>query len=94
LELNNDIDLNEKYIDFDVNLLDEELTNQQKRIKLSFNKLGERCKSVLNLYYYQGYNLDEITEILNYSDKKVLKSQKSRCLKQLKNLARKGYEKY
>jgi RNA polymerase sigma factor (sigma-70 family) len=84
-DLNNEFDIGEKNIDFDVNLLDEELTNQQKLLKEYFNKLGDRCKKVLNLFYYQGYTLDEITEVLNYSSKKVLKSQKSRCVKQLKD---------
>jgi len=92
IEFNNDIFLDEENIDFDVNLWDVELTNQQKLLKKYFKKLGERCKSVLTLFYYQGYNLDEIKEILDYSDKKVLKSQKSRCIKQLKTLAKKGYE--
>ena len=44
---------------------------------------------ILKLFYYQGYNLDEIQEILEYSNKKVLKSQKSRCIRQLKDLVQK-----
>lgn len=88
-DLKNEFDIGEKNIDFDVNLLDEELTNQQKLLKEYFNKLGDRCKKVLNLFYYQGYTLDEITEVLNYSSKKVLKSQKSRCVKQLKDFVNK-----
>jgi len=94
IELNNDINLDEKNIDFDVNLLDEKLTNQQKLLNEYFSKLGDRCKKVLKLFYYQGYSLDEIKEILNYSSKKVLKSQKSRCVKQLRDLANKSYEKH
>ena len=92
VELMNEISFDEKNLDFDVNLLEEELTNQQKLLKQYFNKLGDRCKNVLKLFYYQGYTLDEITEVLNYSNKKVLKSQKSRCVKQLKDLVNKRYE--
>lgn len=90
IEFNNDIQLVEKSFDLDVNFLDDELTNQQSILKKHFAKLGERCKDVLRLFYFQGYTLDEITEILDYSDKKVLKSQKSRCIKQLKDLVNKG----
>jgi len=90
IEFNNDIQLDEKNFDLDVDFLDEELTKQQRIIKKYFAKLGERCKSVLSLFYFQGYTLDEITEILDYSDKKVLKSQKSRCMKQLKDLVNKA----
>lgn len=86
IELSNEIELDDKNLILDVNFLEEENTNQQRILKKYFPKLGERCKNVLSLFYYQGYTLDEITEILDYSDKKVLKSQKSRCMKQLKNM--------
>lgn len=89
IEYNNDIELDEKSLTLDVNFIESELTNQQRILKKYFIKLGERCKSVLSLFYYQGYTLDEITDILDYSDKKVLKSQKSRCMKQLKKMVNK-----
>ncbi len=81
--------LDEKNIEIDVNLYDVKLTNEQIVLQNSFQELGERCKEVLNLYHYQGFSLDEITKILNYSSKQVLKSQKSRCQKQLRELCRK-----
>lgn len=89
----NDFDLVEENLDFDVNLYGPVLTKEQTLLKKYYNQLGDRCKSILNLFYYQGYNLDEIRTILNYSNKKVLKSQKSRCIKQLKDLIDKHYEK-
>ncbi len=92
IEFNNDIQLDKKILNLDVNFFDEELTNQQRILKKYFAQMGERCKSILSLFYFQGYTLDEITEILDYSDKKVLKSQKSRCVKQLKDLVKKHYE--
>ena len=89
-----DLNLVEENMDFDVNLYSSNLTKEQRLLKKYYDELGDRCKSVLNLFYYQGYNLDEIREILNYSNKKVLKSQKSRCIKQLKNLVNKHYEEF
>lgn len=94
LDFQNGFDLLEENTELDVNLHETILTNEQKLLKKYYDQLGDRCKSVLNLFYYQGYNLDEIKEILNYSNKKVLKSQKSRCLKQLKNLINKHYEEF
>ena len=55
-------------------------------LQLNFKKLGERCQEVLRLFYYEEKKLDEIQLQLNYTHKDVLKSQKSRCLKQLKDL--------
>ncbi|MEN8125356.1 MAG: sigma-70 family RNA polymerase sigma factor [Bacteroidota bacterium] len=92
LRKNNTVDLNQKITIestnevLDVNLSNEKLTNRQKLISKNLEKIGSRCKEVLKLFYYQGYTLDEITVILNYSSKEVLKSQKSRCLKQLKKI--------
>ena len=88
-DLKEDVDLLQENVDFDVNLDDNPLTNEQKVLQKCFEELGERCQSILKLFYYQGYNLDEIQEILQYSNKKVLKSQKSRCIRQLKDLVRK-----
>ncbi len=89
-DLKEDVDLLQENVDFDVNLDEDVLTNEQKVLQKCFEQLGDRCKSILKLFYYQGYNLDEIQEILQYSNKKVLKSQKSRCLKQLKDLVKKN----
>lgn len=93
IKMTNDFDLVEENVDFDVNLYGPVLTNEQRLLKKYYDQLGDRCKSILNLFYYQGYDLDEIRTILNYSNKKVLKSQKSRCLKQLKDLVNKHYGK-
>ncbi len=61
---------------------DEMITAMQKGLK----KLGTRCYEILRLFYYEEKKLDEIQEILRYDKKEVLKSQKSRCLKQLKDI--------
>jgi RNA polymerase sigma factor (sigma-70 family) len=89
LSFDEGLTLDEKNIEIDVDLFDKKLTNEQIVLRKWLPQLGERCKEILNLYYYKGFNLDEITQILNYSNKQVLKSQKSRCLKKLKELCRK-----
>ncbi|MFY9243849.1 MAG: sigma-70 family RNA polymerase sigma factor [Polaribacter sp.] len=58
----------------------------QLLLQKGFAELGKKCKEVLTLFYYRGFTIDEITEELNYKDKNVVKSQKSRCLKQLKEM--------
>ena len=70
-------------IDIDENQEDNLLTNQ---LIAAFSKLGQQCQEVLRLFYYEEKKLDEIAVILNYSNKDVLKSQKSRCLKKLKEI--------
>lgn len=89
IELRSELLVEEENISLDVNFQDEKLTNQQELLKKYYSRLGNRCKEILKLFYYEGYTLDEITDILTYSDKKVLKSQKSRCMKQLKDWIKK-----
>lgn len=77
---------NLEYVDEDY---DEEENNiQVVLIQRAFEKIGEQCRKVLQLFYYEEKKLDEIQEELGYSNKDVLKSQKSRCLKQLKDLTK------
>ncbi len=92
VELKSELFVDEENIYLDVNLYNEKLTNQQELLNKYYSLLGNRCKEILKLFYYEGYTLDEIVQILDYSDKKVLKSQKSRCIKQLKDWIKESYE--
>lgn len=56
------------------------------RMRAALDKLDEPCKSILSLFYFEEKKLDEMLELLNYKNKDVLKSQKSRCLKKLKEM--------
>jgi RNA polymerase sigma-70 factor (ECF subfamily) len=63
-----------------------ELTAQQKALKQHFQKLGERCRNILELFYLQGFKIKEIMTAANYENENTVKAQKSRCLKQLKTM--------
>jgi DNA-directed RNA polymerase specialized sigma subunit len=83
-------------IDYDVQLPqviedneEDENDNEMILLQNNFKKLGEQCQKVLRLFYYEEKKLDAIQIELNYTNKDVLKSQKSRCLKQLKDLIKK-----
>jgi RNA polymerase sigma factor (sigma-70 family) len=66
---------------------EDENIEQVSQLQIAFKKLGDQCQKVLQLFYYEEKKLDEIQDILGYTNKDVLKSQKSRCLKQLKEIA-------
>ena len=65
---------------------EEENISEIQDLRASFKLLGAKCQEILRLFYYQEKNLDEITQLMVYENKDVVKSQKSRCIKQLKNL--------
>ncbi len=60
------------------------LTTEQRLLRKHFKQLGKRCQEVLTLFYYRGLTIEEIAENQGYENKNVVKSQKSRCLKSLK----------
>lgn len=84
------LNLDENRLDYYINsleIIDKNNTDQQlKLIELSLDKLGEKCQTVLKLFYYNGLSLEEIQKRLNYENYNTVKSQKSRCLKNLKEL--------
>lgn len=75
-----DYDYNAIALDF----LEDQPNELQLQLQRAFATLGKKCKEVLTLFYYRGYTIEEICQKLQYDNKNVVKSQKSRCIKQLK----------
>jgi RNA polymerase sigma factor (sigma-70 family) len=48
-----------------------------------FNKLGEKCKQLLTLFYFEELPIKEITEKLEFSSEQVLRNKKYKCLQNL-----------
>jgi RNA polymerase sigma factor (sigma-70 family) len=68
---------------------EEEQRNLMVRtLQQKFSLLGAKCQEVLRMFYYEEMKSDEIHVKLGYPNKDVLKSQKSRCLKQLRELCK------
>lgn len=66
----------------------ETLSQQQKLLQTHFKKLGEKCQQVLTLFYYRGLSIEEIVVHIGYENENTVKTQKSRCLKSLKQLVK------
>ncbi len=64
----------------------EKLTTKEELLAMYFDQLGEKCKAILIMFYYKKYSIKEIMSFGNYNSENVVKSQKSRCLKTLKQL--------
>lgn len=62
----------------------DDLTPRQKLLQQHFEQLGEKCQSILTWFYYRKFNIRQIMEAGGYKSENVVKSQKSRCLKTLK----------
>ncbi len=47
------------------------------------NELGDTCKKILTLFYYENLSMKEILEVTNYENEQVVRNKKYKCLKQL-----------
>ena len=68
----------------------EPLSPQQLLLRQHFERLGEKCREILRMFYYRGMNIKEIKTAGNYNSENVVKSQKSRCLKTLREAIQKS----
>lgn len=75
-------DVDHELENFDI--IHEELSPEQKLLQKYFEELGEKCKTILTMFYYKKYNIKKIMVEGGYNSENVVKSQKSRCLKSLK----------
>lgn len=53
-------------------------------LERTIGSLGKKCQELLRLFYYEEKKIAEIQVLLNYNHSDVVKSQKSRCLKTLR----------
>lgn len=66
---------------------DEHINEEQISLFINaYQLLGPKCQKILRLFYYEGLSLNEIKKFMTYSSTDVVKSQKSRCIKQIKDL--------
>ena len=65
-------------------IIEEELSPEQLLLQRFFEALGEKCKAILTMFYYKKYSVKQIMVAGGYNSENVVKSQKSRCLKTLK----------
>ena len=73
-----DIDLEGDIPDMDVEENRDEIKYEAQKVLEAIDKISEGCKTVLNLYLFEGYDHKEISQILNISES-ASKSQYSKA---------------
>ncbi|MEE9437644.1 MAG: sigma-70 family RNA polymerase sigma factor [Saprospiraceae bacterium] len=67
----------------------EEKTEKEKQfvaIDIGLSKLGDPCKTLLQLFYYKKMKMDAISKLMGYSNPNTVKTQKYKCIQRLKKL--------
>jgi len=74
---------------FDVEENEEEvLTEKQNLLKRMFEKLGEKCRMILTLFYFEKKSMEQIALQMGYTNADNAKNQKHKCTKRLQELVR------
>lgn len=71
----------------DIGKWDDELYEESLQlVERCLNKLGEPCKSLLELYYFHGLSMEEIADKMNYKNRFTSKNLKYKCVNRLRRL--------
>lgn len=65
---------------------EKDSTMLSEKLIQSFDLLGETCKKILDYYYYRRYSIEAIKNALDMKSENSVKANKSRCIKQLRNI--------
>lgn len=52
-------------------------------LKIAFQKIGDTCSTLLNMYYFQQLKMDKIAELMGFSNAKTVKAKSYQCKKKL-----------
>lgn len=71
----------------------EPMEQREQVVAQVLGKLGEPCKSILRLFYFNALSMAEIARELRYKNENVVKSQKLRCLNEVKRQVKERIQK-
>lgn len=55
------------------------------------SELGDTCKKILTYYYFDGFNMTDIAEKMNFANTDTAKTKKYKCKKKLDSLIKERY---
>jgi RNA polymerase sigma factor (sigma-70 family) len=59
---------------------------QKRQLRDLLSQLGDSCRKILLLFYYENLSMKEITNHLPYENEQVVRNKKYKCLQQLTGL--------
>ena len=61
-------------------------TEDVDRVRRAFQQLGEQCRKILLLFYWEERTMEEIASALGFANAETVKSKKYQCKKSLQRL--------
>ena len=73
--------------ELDTEIIDRyEQSDKKEVVKQLMAKIGEPCRTVLELFYFKNYAMDAIAAQMDYKTEQIAAKRKFICLKQMRNL--------
>ena len=85
-EVSTDYDIGEEESSWEMSLFD--VTERQEFLANALNSLGQNCRKLLQLFYFDGNSMEAIASKLGYKSENVAKTQKMRCLQALRKIVK------
>lgn len=82
----------DKLNDIAIEPLPEESADYIDAVKKEYLFLGQKCRDLLNMFYYQKQSLKEIASFFNWTEPSA-KNNKYRCLEELRTMVKKKIQK-
>lgn len=70
---------------------DDESALMQHAVIAVINNMEDPCKTILWSFYWQGMNMKEIAQVMNYKSDTVAKSKKSHCMTKVRVALQEAY---
>lgn len=62
-----------------------------KIVREALDEIGETCRNVLVMFYFDGFDMDTIAQNLGFNNSDTAKAKKYQCFKKLEELMKKRY---
>ena len=73
-------------------LVDYDRDERINAIRNCVNSLGDTCKEVLTLYYFDGLSMNDIADRMGFANSNTAKTKKYKCKQELDRIVKKRYK--
>lgn len=73
-------------------IVDYDQDERVNAIRSCVNQMGDTCKRVLSLYYFDGLSMNDIADKLGFANSNTAKTKKYKCKQELDRIVKKQYK--
>lgn len=84
-ESNDEVETTTDYVDTD-------RVERINAIRKCVNQMGDTCKQVLTLYYFDGVSMNDIADLLGFANSNTAKTKKYKCKQELDRIVKKQFK--